>query len=628
MHKFSVFLFVCAITLSGCASFNYRVAENYYEQYAYSKAIPNYEKVLRKDFIPDAAANLAESYSKTGNSVKAEFWYKRLVKTPEVKIEYKLKLAEVLMENGKYAEARIWFQDYLLLNTTDKRVKRMIQACDSIHLFFQDTTMFNIALMKLNRENESNFSPAYFKQGIVFLSDRPAPGKVRERSTWTGKEYLDLFYSYQLSEDNWKEPELLKGNINGRFDEGPAAFTSDNSSVFFTRTDYIGKTVEKNLKDISVLKMYAGRYTGTLWNLTGPMPFNSDDYSVGHPTLTKNGNSLYFVSDMPWGYGGTDIYKVTLENGRWAEPVNLGSAVNSEGDEMFPFIAADSVLYFASDGHIGLGGLDLFTSFWDGYKWSRPENLQYPVNSSKDDFGLIIDSTNTVGYFSSNRLKYVDKLYSFKKNPPVLLYRLMVTDKKSSKPIKSFALNIKQPGKVKAGTAGTNGIAEMILTVNTDYDLQIKSPGYYTSQVKFTTMGKRKSENIADSLKLEKIELNKFVNWKTLIFNKKESEITPKISQALDSLYVILEMNPEIQIEIASHTDSRGAAPDNLNLARKRSDEIALYLINKGIRAPRLISTGLGEGKLLNYCKDGVLCLEEDHQVNNRVEIKVLDLMK
>jgi len=628
MHKFSVFLVVCAITLSGCASFNYRVAENYYEQYAYSKAIPNYEKVLRKDFIPDAAANLAESYSKTGNSVKAEIWYKRLVKTPEVKVEYKLKLAEVLMENGKYAEARIWFQDYLLLNTSDKRVKRMIQACDSIHLFFQDTTMFNIALMKLNRENESNFSPTFFKQGIVFLSDRPAPGKVRERSTWTGKEYLDLFYSYLLSEDNWKEPELLKGDINGRFDEGPATFTSDNSSVFFTRTDYIGKTVEKNLKDISVLKMYAGRYTGTLWNLTGPMPFNSEDYSVGHPTLTKNGKSLYFVSDMPWGYGGTDIYKVTMENGRWSEPVNLGSAVNSEGDEMFPFIAADSVLYFASDGHIGLGGLDMFSSFWDGYKWSRPENLQYPVNSSKDDFGLIIDSSNTVGYFSSNRLKYVDKLYSFKKNPPVLTYRLIVSDKKSLKPIKYFAVNSKQTGKIKTGTSGANGIAEIPLTVNTEYDLQIKSPGYYTSQVKFSTMGKRKSENIADSLKLEKIELNKFLNWKTIFFNKKESEITPKISQALDSLFVILEMNPEIQIEIASHTDSRGAAPENLNLSRKRSDEIALYLINKGIRAPRLISTGFGEGKLLNYCKDGVLCLEEDHQVNNRVEIKVLDLMK
>lgn len=620
-------LFLLIFILQGCQSFHYRVAENYYDQYAYSKAIPNYEKVLRKDFIPDAAARLAESYSNTGNSLKAEIWYKRLVNTPEVKIEYKLRLAEVLMENGKYAEARDWFQQYLLLNTTDKRVKRMIMACDSIHLFFEDTTVFTISLMPLNKENESNFSPSYFKQGIVFLSDRSSPGKVRERSDWTGKEYLDLYYTYAQG-DSWREPELLKGDINGRYDEGPASFTRDYSALYFTRTDYTGKTIEKNIKDVSVLKMYYGIFSGTQWNMSAPVPFNSEDYSVGHPSLTSNGKTLYFVSDMPWGYGGTDIYKVNLENGEWSEPINLGATVNSEGNEMFPYIASDSVLYYASDGLIGLGGLDIFSSGWDGRKWSRPENLQYPVNSSKDDFGLIIDSIGTSGYFSSNRLKNTDKLYSFKKNPPIFSLKITASDKKG-KPVKNFTVTSKaNTGKIVAPVTGIAGSAEMPLALNTDYDIVIKSPGFYTANSEISTIGKRKSEVILDTLVLEKIELNKFIIWKTIQFNKKETEITTKISHALDSLYTILERNPEIQIEIASHTDSRGSFTDNFNISRKRADEIALYLINKGIRAPRLISIGYGEGKLLNYCRDGVLCLEEDHQANNRVEIKVVELMK
>ncbi|MDQ3052164.1 MAG: OmpA family protein [Bacteroidota bacterium] len=625
-----LFIVLTAVVFSGCASFNYRVAENYYEQYAYSKAIPKYEKVLRKDFIPDAAARLAESYRKTGNSLKAEIWYKRLVKSPDVKIEHKLHLAEVLMENGKYAEARNWFEDYLLLNSTDKQVKRMIQACDSIHMFFEDTSMYTISLMTINNEDESNFSPAFFKNGIVFLSDRPAPGKVRERSDWTGKEYLDLFFTYPTGNDTWKEPALLSGNINGRYDEGPAVFTPDYNAIYFTRTDYSGKIVEKNIKDISVLKLYYGIFSGTQWMLSAPVSFNSTEYSVGHPALSKDGKTLYFVSDMPWGYGGTDIYASQLDrNGKWSEPENLGNAVNSEGDEMFPFISADSVLYFASDGHIGLGGLDMFSSSWNGSRWTKPENLQYPMNSSKDDFGFIIDSTNTTGFFSTNRIKNTDKLFSFRKNPPVFSHRAYVYDKKTSKPLKSFTIGFSHAdGKNTTLATGTNGIAEMPIANKTEYDLLVKTPGYYSEKIKVSTVGKRKSEVLVDSLKLEKIELNKAVVWKSIQFNKKETELTPKITRALDSLYTILEMNPELQIEISSHTDSRGSFTDNYNISHKRSDEIAFYLINKGIRAPRLISTGYGEGKLLNYCRDGVLCLEEDHIVNNRVEIKVIDLMK
>ncbi len=318
-----------------------------------------------------------------------------------------------------------------------------------------------------------------------------------------------------------------------------------------------------------------------------------------------------------------------MNNGKWSEPKNLGPGVNTEGNEMFPFIAADSTIYFASDGHFGLGGLDIFSSSWDGANWTKPENLQHPVNSSKDDFGFIIDSTNTSGYFSSNRVKNTDKIFGFKKSLPVFSYNIVALDKKSAKPVKDFSLldNTAKPGE-PALAKGVDGNLKMNLSRNTDYDLLLKGKGYYALPLSISTVGKRKSEVIIDTLTIEKIELNKSVIWKSIYFNKKELNITPKTAQALDSLVNVLEMNPELQIEISSHTDSRGAFGDNLTLSRKRSDEIAMYLINKGINPPRLISIGYGEAKLLNGCRDGILCLEEDHRQNNRVEIKVIELMR
>lgn len=615
--------------LSGCAKYHYRVADNYYEQYAYARAIPNYEKVLRKTFVSDAAAKLAESYQKNGNSIKAEIWYKRLVKAPDVTPQYKLNLAEVLMENGKYNEARYWFNEYLLLNTTDKRVKRMVDACDSIHLFFQDTNMYVVSSLKINKEFESNFSPAFYRQGIVFLSDRSAPGKNRERSVWTGKEYYDLFYSRRTDGENWLEPELLKGDINGLYDEGPAVFSKDNTTIYFTRTDYSGKTIEKNQKDVSVLKLYYGKIYGTQWKLEAQMPFNSPDYSVGHPAITPDGKTIFFVSDMPWGYGGTDIYKVTLRNGQWSTPENLGARVNTEGNEMFPFYSADSTLYFASDGHIGLGGLDVYSTSYDGESWSKPDNLQYPVNSSRDDFGFIIDSTNTQGYFTSNRVKNTDRIYGFKRNPPVFSLQVSAVDSKTQKPIRLLSLGAPSAlGTPMVLASGSNGSVDLPLAGKTDYNLYVKSPGYYAAPLKVSTKEYRKSTVFKDSLDLQKIELKKPVIWRSINFKGKKTNLTPEIEHALDSLVNILQLNPEIQIEIGCHTDSRGGFAENLTVSRQRSDEIAMYLINKGVNAPRLISIGYGEGKLLNYCRDGVLCLEEDHAANNRVEVKILELLK
>lgn len=622
--SFRYFFFLFSVSvLGGCKAFNLRVADNYYSELAYAKAIPKYEKVLRKEFNHQAASRLAESYRNTGNSMKAEIWYRRLDSSPMVSLVDRFNFAVVLMENGKYQEAAEKFSAYLQFDPTAKKAKRLLSVCDSIHLFFEDTTLYKITVPEFNGEYESNFSPVYFRDGIVFISDRIAPGKKRMISPWSGKPYLDLFFTKETS-GKWSIPQLLKGGVNGIFDEGPATFSPDFNTIYFTRLDYSGKIIEKNQKNMSLLKLFSGQYTGTAWRLNGPMSFNNSEYSVGHPALSSDGKILYFVSDMPWGYGGTDIYKSVFINDRWSEPENLGNAINTDGNEMFPFIAADSILYFASDGHLGLGGLDIFSAYWNGGSWMNAENLQYPVNSSKDDFGYIIDSTNSHGFFSSNRSKNRDLIYAFNRIPPEFDLLLIAKDQKGAN-IKKFALyqNDRKGDKIPMAD-GMNGWAKCNLLPNTEYFTEIHASGYFTATTKFSTHGMRKSATLKDTITMVKIELNKSIIWHGIAFNKKETIIGKETAKTLDSLAHLMKINPGIEIELGVHTDSRGSFTDNLTITKERADAIAEYLLGKGVTRSRFVAIGYGEGKLINQCRDGIFCIEEDHQINNRVDIKVV----
>jgi outer membrane protein OmpA-like peptidoglycan-associated protein len=477
--------------------------------------------------------------------------------------------------------------------------------------------------------NESNFSPTFYKTGIVFLSDRPAQGKSKDKSMWTGKEYLDLYFTSPVEgNENWLEPELLKGDINGMFDEGPAVFSSDFTRVYFTRTDYKGKNVAKNEQNETILKLYSGRLDGTSWNLESALPFNDEDYSVGHPALSADGNTLFFVSDMPWGYGGTDLYSSTFIDGQWSDPVNLGSRVNTDGDEMFPFYSADSILYFASDGHIGLGGLDIYETNWNGDYWVNPENLQYPVNSPKDDFGYIIDSLGILGYFSSNRVSKTDHIFSFIKHPPIITYDLYVKNSSSRELLNSATGIMINGDDRKKFNSDESGRVSVALPEKANVEIVLQAHGYFSSSISKSTIGVKRSKQFRDTVFLEKIALKKAIVCKNIQFDKKSTKLTPEINTGLDSLYKVLVDNPSIQIEIISHTDSRGSYSSNMRISRKRSDEMSLYLIEKGVSPHRIISKGYGERKLLNYCENGILCLEEDHMINNRVEMKVVDILK
>lgn len=633
MNKTTVyflFLLSCVFLVTGCLQIRLRNANENYEQFAYAEAAKDYEWVLTRRNIPEAMINVAESYRQMGNSVKTEYWYRKALKLPNANPVWKLYLGEALKKNGNYPEARKMFSEYLLLNRNDLRVIRLMESCDSISQFAADTSLYSISVMRFNTQGENNFSPAFYRGGIVFLSDKNFKGLSKTKSDFNGKRYLDLFYTKKTEKNNWLDPEPLRGEVNGLFNEGPATFTRDFNTMYFTRNNYVSNKVDKNKHNVNVLKIYKAELKEGLWKLKGEMLFNSGDYSVAHPALNSDGTFIYFSSDMPWGYGGTDIYRVKQQGPNvWTKPINIGINVNSEGNELFPFLPNDSTLYFSSNSFAGLGGLDIYVSHFKNGEWSPPLNLGTPVNSSADDFGFIIDSLGQGGFFSSDRFGGVDKIFSFVKNPPKLYAKFNITDKETKSSLEGIAVKvISSCNRDTTFSSDASGSFSLRVSPECDYTFYFNDNQYYFAVDSLTTKGKAISQNITMPVKLERIKLSTPLIWKGIDFKKKDWQLQVSSAPALDNLEKILEQNPQVNIEVCSYTDSRGSDAENLKLTQRRAELVQQYLASRGIKSNRVTARGYGEAKLLNKCTNNLLCLEEDHQVNNRIEIVVKSISK
>lgn len=624
MLRYFIFIFLSAfIFCSSCVTVKQRTGDDYYEQLQYKEAIPYYEYVLRKKYSDEILIKLANCYRITKNYAKSEQFYGQIIQKGKTDAEYKLYFAEALMQNGKYADAKKWFEKYLETNRLDSRVTRLAESCDSMTFFFNDTALYDVKLLKLNSGSESNYSPAYYKQGIVFASNR---ADIQLPHGNKQMEDFNLFYAKKTEGGNWLDPELLRGDITSIFQEGPTVFANNFTVAYVTRNNNDKIKIVTNKKNENVLKIYRFVLMGNEFNENGEMPFNNADYSVTHPALSNNGNAMYFIADMPWGYGGTDIYKSDFINGSWSAPKNLGKTINTPGNEMFPFAPNDSTLYFSSDGNFTLGGLDIYRSEMHDDEWSTPENIGVPINSSKDDFGLITDSMEITGYFTSNRLNNTDKIFSYHKSPPLFSVSGKLIDKATNKPIKDAVLMLKEDNGTKTLiNTKADGTYYTKLQHNSSYTLTSSEKNYFITSVEFSTKGKRKSEDLIQNVAIEKMNFNKPYLWKNITFDKNDFKIKPQVQKEIEKLYLLLRDNPGLKIELSCHTDSRGTDKDNFILTQKRADAIANILYSKGISHERVIAVGYGESKLINHCKEGIFCLEEEHLANVRTEVKIID---
>ncbi|OWY19840.1 hypothetical protein C7N43_29885 [Sphingobacteriales bacterium UPWRP_1] len=391
-------LFLLAANCSSIFAQNLmKQANEYFERYEYTNAADLYQQILKKDKNnAEALEKIAECYRLTSSYHKAEGAYKKAVKYNPDKPVLQFRYGQALMANRKYEEAAAVFKKYSELVPYDSRGWQFTQSCQNIKKLQLDSGQYNITLLPFNSKG-SDFSPSFFNDGLVFASSRNLSA-FEQKDGWTGEAFLDLYYTEPQAE-GWTEPVVLPGKTNTPAHEGPATFNKFGTLMYFTRSATKGESKKSGTVN---LKLYQAKWVNGKWTDVDELPFNSNDYSVGHPALSPDGKTLYFTSDMPNGYGGKDLYKSEYKNGQWTEPQNLGRSINTEGDEMFPTVQSDGTLYFSSDGQGGVGGLDIFVAVNQNGAWIV-DNAGYPINSSMDDFGLILRPDKQQGYFSSNR---------------------------------------------------------------------------------------------------------------------------------------------------------------------------------------------------------------------------------
>ncbi len=404
-----------------------------YDQLAFAEVIPLYESMLKEEYDMKASIRLADAYRLTSNHQGAEHWYAQVVNTGMAEPIYQYYYAQSLLKNGKIAEAREQYAAYATRAPQDVRGVYGVQACDQWEEMAAQGINCRISNLGINSPR-SDFAPVMLGKQLIFVSDRDSFAALQRNHLWTGRDFLNIYLSRVSSEGALRNPSLLPGKLNGPFHDGPVALDSSGQLMYLTRNTYqkraIGRKARESSQGIVKLSLHrASRQANSEeWAMDDwAFPFNNDEYSSGHPALSRDGRTLIFASDQPGGYGGVDLYRCQLkDDGSWTLPQNLGPEINTPGDELFPVLHPSGDLLFASDGLPGLGGLDLFLAVRDSSQWKSPRNLGAPLNTFSDDFSLVMDVNWEYGYFSSDRPggRGSDDIYAVELAEPQLKVRL------------------------------------------------------------------------------------------------------------------------------------------------------------------------------------------------------------
>lgn len=640
---FIVSLFFCFATAYSQRSL--KKADRLFADLAYVDAAAAYEKYLEEENEPGTKTimNVADAYYYTGNMASALRWYTKLDEVLKTNMDDKYfnRYIQTLRAEENYTKADALLKKRLELKGDPVAIQKLIgqkKRLDSLNAVTSHYTVTNLA----SNSDKADFGTTFYGDQIVFSSSKDTAQLGMKKYSWNDQPYLDLYVADRNATDGsfFNEQKFIP-NEQTQYHNATLTFTPDLKTVY-----YSANNVKKNDKlingknrtnNIEIIK--GDVVNNELKNGKG-VTFNNKDYSVGHPALSSDGNALYFVSDMPGGYGDTDVYVAHIfSNGLLGTPQNLGPKINTAGREMFPFVK-DSLLYFSSDGHYGLGGLDVFESkiIKEREEYSEPQNIGKPVNSSFDDFGFIIDKERKFGYFSSSRKggKGDDDIYYFTRvDPPC---NQLISGKVTN--IK-FKMGINQ-----ADVKAYDKYGDVIATTKTKEDgtysievpcgsklkIEASKPNHTSAEKEVETTKKNGEEipnidfelsNYADLIKkegnVEKVDIN------PIFFEYNKWDITEQAAVELDKVVYIMKNFPTIIIKIESHTDARGKDEYNLKLSKNRAQSTYDYIIARGIEVSRIESvTGYGETMLKNKCSNNVKCTDEEHQANRRSDFIIV----
>jgi outer membrane protein OmpA-like peptidoglycan-associated protein len=733
MKKIDIFSISILLIINGyfsVAQNNSQSGKKNYNKFSNSKAIKSLEDMTSKE--TETNRLLAERYYISGNTELAEQYYTAVINSNNVLPKDYFRFALMLRVNKKYAESEKWIKKYGELNHDDSRVKEYMENKGATEKILAKHGQFKINNLSINSP-EQDFGPAYLNNTIVFTSSREQVKSVVRRWKGNGLPFLDIYEAELDKTSGLVNADPISRKINKKFHDGPASFSADGKMMICTRNNYRQRGEDRSIN----LEMFTAEFIDGQWKNEKSMSFNNKDYSVGQPSLSPDGTILFFTSNMPGGYGGTDIYKsVKQKDGTWSKPENAGSTINTEGNEMFPFYHPEGILFFASDGHIGLGGLDIFMSHLKTNGYGRIENLGAPINTNKDDFAFILNQEMSSGYVCSNRTggKGNDDIYSFNVLKPITFEKVIkgIAKDKNGNILKGVTLNLYEEGSKKAQTInseddgtftftvtadsdfiltgtktnyldsynklstdspeniinteailekdpdlllygmvlekGTNkvlkdvkvslvnntkGFSETLFTSEAgdfkrnlnafklndllNYSIKLEKEGYLSKSL--TYVKKVDREGVYDltetmELYMDKVsigeDLAKIVSLNPIYFDFGKFNIRKDAATELAKMIKIMNDNPNMIVELGSHTDCRGDDATNLALSDKRAKASAEYIKKRITNPSRISGKGFGETMLKTNCgcegTDKPLCTEEEHQQNRRTEFIIIKL--
>ena len=612
-----------------------------YFVYSFEKSIDYYSHT--KNLTPEGQRRLAESYYNINQNFLAEEAYLKLINTNQglVPNDYFV-LARLLKSNGKTDQSLIMMDKFAELNPNDLRAKDYLANKSTLADLNKDNGKYVVKSLDVNSDAD-DFGPIFYKDKIIFSSTKSAPKMIVKNYNWTGKPFWRIYIA-DVEDGQLKNAKVFEKSLNGNMHDGPASLSNDGTFMAFTRNNYSDKSIDKVVE----LQIHFSTFADEKWSEPTPFNLNNTEYSVGHPSLTANGKTMYFTSDMPGGFGGADIYRTTKnDDGTWSKAENMGDKINTESDEMFPFIEENSQkLYFSSNGRFGLGGLDIFVAKLNGTTVQTVQNAGFPLNTVADDYAVIVNSTSTKGYVSSDRAggKGGDDIYAFDIKEEEKTEEIVAIEKsiegiakdKNSTPLKAtFITLFDDKGKVlDTLTTQNDGAYSFNVETNKNYKITGKKDKYNDGSTDANTLSDvavvkadvvllTKKEVVAEKIK-EGEDLAKIVDFNNIYFDYDKYDIRKDAKAELAKIIEVMNDYPKMVVELGAHTDCRANDAYNQNLSNQRAKKTVNY-IKKSITNPSRISgKGYGETKLLTNCpcSGNVVsdCSEAEHQKNRRTE--------
>ncbi|MFV5693454.1 OmpA family protein [Flavobacterium sp. LT1R49] len=621
MKKYTILLFFVLVSISLAAqNKDTKNADKLFDSYEYVQAVKEYLALVEKgkgDVY--VYKQLADSYYNRLDTAEAEKWYVETLKSKQDAETY-YRYAQVLKSNEKYAESDLQMKIFSAMLPNDARTKEFNENPDYLSRLKKKAKLFEVKKININSE-KSDFGASLYNNVLYFASARNQNGKIYG---WNNEPFLDLYQSvYKEQDGSYSEPTAIS-ELNTVFHEGPLTMTKDGNTIYFSSESFNEKLFKKDkskkLRYGQVSLFKAVKENGK-WTAVTPLPFNSKSYSTGNPTIDKDGKFLYFASNMPGSIGGTDLWKVAVNSdGSFGIPENMGDKINTSGDENFPFVSDDAVLYFSSNGLTGFGGLDVFSV--DLNKIEIPNNLGTPINTEKDDFAFTFNKEKYIGYLSSNR-SGIDHIYS---TVPVCKVQIqaIVKNAKNNTILADSKVIILDAYNNILDTKMSNEKGEVSYEVDCQkpYVLEVHKDGFVTKSFPVAKIEKEVVRIEAAIDPLEVTVTEKEIILKPIYFEFNKSDITKQGATELDKLVYVMSQNDKLVIYVKSHTDSRGSDEYNLDLSDRRVKSTIQYIVSKGINTDKISGKGFGESELKVTCGD--LCTDDEHALNRRSEFMII----